>query len=150
MFIIVNWRLYWRLDGILLTKLSTSCLKVYHLISLGVGTKLGPLDKRDLQASEHSVSVRLMAYWSGPFNWPVEVVTFLLSNQSFFLYLSCHFLLDFLNLLFLHLHFKVLMWSLSYFLWWHFLISCDSLFNLFVTKCEIRFLCSGVFFHCSY
>ena len=55
-------------------------------------TKLGPLDLHlDLQESESSILVRLMAFWSGPFNVAVEIVTVLPSNQSFFLFLSCLF-----------------------------------------------------------
>ena len=103
-----DWLEFWSWKRSLLTKLSKSCLKLYQSISSGVGTILGPLDKRDLQASESSILVRLMAFWSGPFNLAVEIITFLLCNQSFFVSLSCLYVLDSLNLLFLHLDSKVL------------------------------------------
>ena len=57
-----DWLEFWNVKRSLLTKLSTSCLKLHQLISQDVGTKLGPLDKRDLQASESSILVRLMTF----------------------------------------------------------------------------------------
>ena len=57
-----DWLQFWKLKRSLLTKLSKSCLKLHQLISLGVGTTLDPLDKRNLQASESSLLVRLMAF----------------------------------------------------------------------------------------
>ena len=40
-----------------------------------MGTKLRPLNKRNLQAWKTSVLIRLMALWSGTFNLAPEIIT---------------------------------------------------------------------------
>ena len=115
---------WWNLS--LFTKLWKSCLSVYQVIWYGVGTKLGPLENNDLQALESSLLLKLTVFWSGQFVFADSVTCLFLSSQFSFLYLLCLFRLLFLNFLFLHADFILLMRSLWYFLKWRLLISAES------------------------
>ena len=50
-----------------------------------MGTKLRPLNKRNLQAWKTSVLIRLMALWSGMFNLAPEIIT----NYSYIYIYTC-------------------------------------------------------------
>ena len=49
----------------LLTKLSKSLLKLYQLISVGVGVNDGPFLSKDCCACDKSLLLKLMAFWFG-------------------------------------------------------------------------------------